>query len=704
MKKIILLLILLLIILLGCSRGELLTKNYYILEYYDHTELAQLKQEIPLDLSVYIMDTKVSKTYNRNQLVIRHYGPRITYAYYDLWGVKLSKIIPDLIQKRLQAYNIFDQTYREILGVNPDMEIITNLNNIELYESESVQSARVNMDFILRKVGQEGILVQHSLNVERELASADVETFVQTANEIILQEIDRFIAKILINSYGEEVAAIPNIDSVREQQIRTILMDDEKDAPDGNGLLYLPALSNSENEPIFIALGADGSRFEGKMGEPLPLLEGVYSVHFGTNFKLTKENVQIIPRYKTIIEPDWGCLVVDIIDEQRNYAKVSYEIFNMDGESFGGGFPAEEEIGEQPTVYVLEKGTYKITINNEPFNTYRDFTTIYVEPGEMKRLTIVVETDEDDNPLSMIGAGILEENLLGDSNEKLKFSSAIHGNANLNSDNEQDRNKSETTITLNTQLQNYLLYDGDKLHYSMKNLVELGTQKSTDQDFRLAVDEFDLKNTLIYYFFKNIGFYSRFDLNTHFFNTKLYFNDNFYCTKIDIDGNVVQDSALVDFVRVESSFFPLVLKEGLGINYRILNRAKANLSLRVGFGLRQDINNDVYQLYYSDETGSLPYLEYHEIDSESKTGTEVSLVGSFNLPWSLTYTTNADFLFPFGEEQDYTMEWENVFNMKLFKFISLDYKLKLTHKMPDVSQDYIALNHSLFLRVTYFLR
>jgi hypothetical protein len=238
----------------------------------------------------------------------------------------------------------------------------------------------------------------------------------------------------------------------------------------------------------------------------------------------------------------------------------------------------------------------------------------------------------------------------------------------------------------------------------MKNLVELGTQKSTDQDFRLAVDEFDLKNTLIYYFFKNIGFYSRFDLNTHFFNTKLYFNDNFYCTKIDIDGNVVQDSALVDFVRVESSFFPLVLKEGLGINYRILNRAKANLSLRVGFGLRQDINNDVYQLYYSDETGSLPYLEYHEIDSESKTGTEVSLVGSFNLPWSLTYTTNADFLFPFGEEQDYTMEWENVFNMKLFKFISLDYKLKLTHKMPDVSQDYIALNHSLFLRVTYFLR
>lgn len=702
MKKILLIFFLVLLTIIGCSRGELITKNYYILEYYDHTEKPQLKLDTPIDLSVFIMDTKVSKTYNRNQLVVRHFGPRITYSYYDLWGVKLSKIIPDLIQQRLQAYNVFRQTNREVLGISPDMEIITSLNNIELYRAENLQQARVNMDFSLRELGSNNEIVKHSINVERELGAYDIDTFVQTANEIILDATDYFINKIIAGC-NEDGCFILSEEKDVQKELISRLPFEEEDAPDGNGLLLIPALSRTENEPNFIAIDQFGSRHEGLMGVPLPLLEGIYSVHYGTNLKLTTTNVKIVPRYKTIIEPDWGCLIVDVIDEQRNYAKVRYDIYNMDGNLLGGGFPAEEEIGEQSVVYVLEKGLYKLTINNEPFNTYRDFTTTYIEPGEAKRLTIVVETDEDDNPLSMVGAGVLEESFLTDSDDWLKFSSAIHGNANLNSDNETDKNKNETTITLNTQLQNYLIYDNENLHYNMKNLIEIGTQKTTDQDFRLAADEFDLKNTVIYYFLKDIGLYTRLDANSHFFDAFSYYDDDFVLHKIDKDGNTSQDST-VSRVKTKSSIFPLVLKEGFGINYRIINRTKANLSLRAGFGMRQDINNVYYQEIDSYEENNIIHRVFQEIDSESKTGMEVSLVGSFTLPWNLTYNLNADFLFPFGEEQDYTMEWENVFNMKLFKYISLDYKLKLIHKMPEATEDYIALNHSLFLRVTYFLR
>ena len=93
----------------------------------------------------------------------------------------------------------------------------------------------------------------------------------------------------------------------------------------------------------------------------------------------------------------------------------------------------------------------------------------------------------------------------------------------------------------------------------------------------------------------------------------------------------------------------------------------------------------------------------NEMESESTTGTEVSLVGSFQLPFNLTYSTNADFLFPFSKDDDYSMEWENVINLKLFKYISLDYKLKLENKIQE-EDEYIVEKHSLFLRVTYFLR
>jgi ABC-type uncharacterized transport system auxiliary subunit len=695
------------ILLLGCSAGELVSPNYYILEYYQHSEKEELRQETPLDLSIYVYDTKIPKTYNKNQIVIRHFGPRITYSNYDLWGVKLSKTIPELISKRLNSYNIFKRTQREILTTRADYEIITNLNNIELYKSETVQQARLNIDFVFRKSEQADILVEHSVNIEKALLFDDMDTFVQTINDILLNETDNFIRKIILYSVLDTEAVLPSIITREEAEPLIFEISEEEEISGGKGLLLLPAITRTDNEPHYKIIDKYGYEQSGQMGTAIPLLEGIYSIKYGSgkaNQLMSQDNIKVVPRYKTIIEPDWGCLIVDIMDEKRNFAKVRYEVFDLEnGESFGSEFPAEEEVGEQEKVWVLKSGIYKVTVNNEPFNTYRDFTTVFVEKGKVQKLTIVMKTDEEDNPTNMAGAGVLEESFLEASLANLKFSSAIHGNVNINSNNEVDKDNPETTITFNTQLENYLIYDKDPLHYTMKNLIEVGISKTTDTDFQLAADEFDLKNTLIYYFIKDVGFYSRFDVNSHFFPEKLYSSDKFYYTKIDKD-NIAADSVFADEIEIKSSLFPLVLKEGVGINYRILNYPRANLSLRAGFGIRQDINNDFYDLSSMATIDNIEHRTYTERESESTTGTEVSLVGSFQLPFNLTYSTNADFLFPFSKDDDYSMEWENVINLKLFKYISLDYKLKLENKIPETGDEYIVEKHSLFLRVTYFLR
>ncbi|HPR18302.1 MAG TPA: ABC-type transport auxiliary lipoprotein family protein [Candidatus Cloacimonadota bacterium] len=710
-KNLIWLLWLAVIFISGCAAGELLTKNYYILEYYSHGENPNLVQKTPIPKSVYIQDAKVSKTYNRNQIVIRHFGPRITYDNYNLWGVKLTKVIPDLIQKRMQNYRLFKQINREFLDTRPDLEVSVAVNNIEEYISENMQQARVNISFILRNSGEATVLAQHSVNVERRLLSNDYDTFVQTVNEIILEETDKFIIKILrscgVEGCTEEIPAEKKDKNILEEITAEDFTEEEEiEVGEGTGLLQLPALSRTDNEPLFYAINDSDFTQSGKMGTPLALQEGVYTIRYGSgkaNQLMKQENIKIIPRYKTIIEPDWGCIIIEVMDKQRNYAKVRFDIYDLvTGESYGGGFPAEEEIGEQSTVWVLKPGIYKITLNNEPFNTYTNFTTIYAEKGEVKRLTIVMDTDEDDNPTDMIGAGVLEESFLETSLEKTKISSAIHCNVNVNSDNEEEENTTETTIIMDTQMENYLIYDDGPVHYTMKNLIELGTSKNTNEDFRLATDEFELKNTLVYYFFKDLGVYGRFDAKSHFFDGHWYSTEEFYCTKIDKDGNTVLDSVLVDHVKTESSFFPLTLKEGVGINYRIFNRSRANLNLRVGFGLEHIFNKDVYQLY--SPSGNTTYREYHEIESENKKGTEASLVGSFQLPLNLSYNVNADFLFPFNDLANYSMEWENVLTAKLFKYISVDYKLKFIHEVPNVGDDYIAKNHTLFLRITYFLR
>jgi len=699
------------IFLFGCMARNIVPRNYFILEYYSHSEKDELKLEKPFEQSVYIEDTKIPRTYNRKQIVVRHFGPRITYSDNNLWGVKLTKIIPNLLKKRLDSYNIFKNTQRELFTSIPGYVIDSNINNIEMYISETMYQARLNIDFTYRKKDTENPLIIHSTNIERVMLKQDFDTFVQTINEILLEEIDKFAAKINIyNIYGHQALIEQDDIPLEIDPLLVEILDSEENNSD-KGLLLVPAITRTENEPYYKVYDKYGYERSAKIGEALPLMEGTYSLEYGSgnqDQKMIRKNIKVHPRYKTIVEPDWGCLIVEIIDESRNFAKVIYEVFDLnDGESYGSEFPAEVELGEQEKVWVLKPGYYKITINNEPFNTYTDFTTVLVEEGSVQKLTIVMETDEEGNPTNMAGAGILEESFLAASLEPLKLSSAIHINGNLNSDNKVNEDDPEVIITMNSQLENYLIYDKDPLYYNMKSVIDLGISKTTGTDFRLASDEFDLKNTGIYYFVKDLGFYGRFDVNSHFFNEKQYSSEDFYYQKFDENSIAIGDSVLSDEIKIKSSFFPIELKEGIGINYRILNLSRANLSFRAGFGIRQFINNDVF-VYNSSEAfidgDNIEHRRYYELASTNTTGTELSLVGSFQLPFNLIYASNADFYFPFDKNDEHTFEWENSFNLNLFKHISLDYKFNLEKLGKDSGIDYLVREHSLFLRVTYFLR
>jgi uncharacterized lipoprotein YmbA len=696
------------LLLAGCMAGEIISTNYYILEYLEHTEQEELFRKEAFDVSVMINQTKIPQTYNRKQLVIRHFGPRITYADNDIWGVKLSEILPSLLNKRLNRYNVFKFSQEDFYE-EPDYEIYTTVNNLALYQTETFNQARLNIDFILLAKGEETPLVLHSVNIEKSLPDDEIDTFVQTINEHFLYQCDEFIKK-MINFFNDEPVFEEYF--ADEGGIWDPTLEETGDeALDiaGKGLLLLPAITKTDNEPYYKIMDKYGYEYSAKMGVPVPLMQGEYRIIYGSGNRdqmMTKKGIEVVPRFKKIVEPDWGCLMVNVTDTERNFVKVRYEIFDTgSGESYGSDFPAEEDIGEQQRVWVLEPGLYKVTINNSPFNTYKDFTTVYVEKGISQELTIVVDTDEEGNPIGMVGAGVLEEYSLRSSRDNLKLSSAVHTNVNLNSDNEDDREKPETTIILNAQLDNRLTYDKDPFHYTLKSLIEVGTTKTTDTDFRISSDDFELKNTAIYYFLKDLGFYGRLDLNTHFFQENSYSSEGFIYSKYNKNNKLIVSNKSDDEVEVKPSLFPIILKEGIGINFRVLNYSKANLSLRTGFGLRQDFNDGVYELSHSyTDTSGVENKTYQEQNTEYTTGLEASLVGNFQLPYNLSYSTNADALFPFDTKDNIVFEWENTISLKLFKYISIDYKLKLEYKKPDFGNDYMVENHSLFLRITYILR
>ena len=706
MRKYIFLTIIVLMLVVGCSTGKIKPVNYYVLEYYRHSEQSDLRLQKPFDYNVLVQDTYIPKTYSRKQIVIRHLGPKITYSSNDIWAVSLSDIIPSLIAQRLSRYNVFRQIQREFLEEKPDYEITTVLNNLELLEYEEFNQARLNMDFFLKKSGEEKYLVHYSTNREEKLLDDQVDTFVMKINNLIFEETDNFIGMI------EEYFHTGNIKEayagMEKKEDELAVYPDSEIETEGMGSLLLPAITKSDNEPYFIVYDKNGNQIaSAKMGTGIPLKVGTYSVAYGSgaqNQMMMKKDVKIYPRYKTIIEPDWGCLSIDIMDENRNFVKVRYEIFEAEtGESFGTDFPVDEELGEQKKIWVLKPGLYKITVNNEPYNTFKNFTTVYIEKGKYQELRIVVATDGEGNFTNLVGAGLVKESELMATREKLKIYSAIHANMDINSNNETDKDNPSTTITLNTQLDSRMIYDRTPFYFISKNLVELGTTKTSESDFRISSDDFSLKNTFIFYFIKNLGLYARFDTDSHILPRYDYDPGNYL--KINADGDTLAISQNEERIKIKPAFFPLVLKEGMGINLRLLNFSRANLNLRTGFGMRQDINNDVFSLADGTwENNGVTYNIYSEEKSNYTEGTEVSLVGNFKLPLNLSYNMNADLLFPFAKGETVSMEWENGFNLRLYKYISLDYKLKLKNKKQEDGENYIVKEHSLFLRITYILR
>ena len=679
----------------GCVTQVVPPTSYYVLEYYPALENRALAREEPFSYSVHVLDSRIPRTYSRKQIVVRDAGPRFSYSASDVWGVDLADTIPNLVATRLQRYRMFQSVRRDVTTEAADFEVVTNIEALELVRGGARGQARLEMEFNLAARGSAVSPVQHRVARQETLADASVEAFVIRINDMILEETDLFVVKVIrYLESGETSEAYPT----REEGRLEPFAEDTQ----GFGVVMLPSLSGTDQEPFYRVYGAsDEEVATAKMGAPVVIPEGRYRITYGsgrTSQLMEVRGVLVVPRYKRVIEPNWGALTISVVTETRESLKIGYEVYDgQSGESYGTDISANETLGERGRVWVLRPGGYKITINGEPFATYKDFTTVGLVAGDLKRLTIVVGTDEQDNPTNLIGAGVLEEEVEGAQVRPVRFTSTVSATADFSSNNEVDAETYETQTTVSGQTDARLILDQAPFLYTLRTVVNAGVTKSPDTDFRVSSDDVILKNTLIYFFYRNLGLYSRFDADSHFFPEYVYYaGDGEDVTKRDRDGDEVTELGVLQ-TQVKPSFLPLILREGLGLNYRLVNLSRAELNLRTGLGLRQDFNGDVY--VKTTDPGEV----YEEQETTYQTGIEVSVLGSVILPFGLTYTLSSEALFPF-DQTPVSLDWENILDLRLLKYLSLEYTLALSNRTPEVTGQYFVVDHKLVLRATYVIR
>lgn len=706
-------------LLCGCSfmgKRVIIPTKYYVLDYLPSTENPKLIQKEPFNKTLEIAETKLPRTYDRNQIVSRKSYTQISYFPNELWANRLYDAVPNLIVRRFNAYRIFKNVSRDLADTTPDFILETFIQNIEYVEGIK-PAAFLRMEFVLRDTKTQKIIFTNRNERAQVLYDTSIEHLVQNFNQMIMHETDQFAINCIEFLKGNPVkdsfyALQPSLRSNIEFSEEP--MEGTDDEVLNTGEILVPLVFKESEMPIpFTASYVDTANVEDKnitgfMGEVIQVHPGKWELNLGSEQDIST-TVQINSGMRKVVTPFWSELIVHIIDESQTKVRMRYDVFSKSSgqDAFDNKINTRtspsDEIGEYEYIWILKPGIYMVTVNGASPNSYKDFATVTLEDGKAYKLTIVVNPTGERSVL--IGAGILESSDLKGRPKIHK--GAIHTNISLTSSNSVDKDNPTQSISLSSQFDNKVNYDIWPFHLSVKSLYDLGFDKTSGTDFRINVDDYSLRNALVFYpwktniFLKNFGLYGRGDLNTHFFSEYAFFQSDKNFIKISQE----QDTVFVlnsKKLKVKDSFYPLRTKESGGLTYRINLTPNMTVNLRSGYGWQQDYENSVYSYIESKPINNIIYDFYMEIPSIDTQGFETSvLVNLTNLLSIFSLTSTLDVLFPMGKnDKSAIFDNENLINIKLLRNVSMDIKANI--KYNKALRDYVLMDYSAFLRLSLF--
>ncbi len=711
----------LLLVLTGClQKVERTPVNYYVLEYQPGTEKPELRRTTNTGKNLEVLDTVLPRTYDRNQIVVKENFYNVKFLQTDVWAMRLRDAIPNLIVQRLRAYNIFGTVSRgEQWEKNPQYFLETTVHNIEKIEGTEPR-AYLNMEFVLRDSTSEKIVFTHKGERSMELIDPSMIYLVQAFNEMLMEETDLFAAKCNLYFSGlpvEGKSLATSTSSIgRYVYEEMVAMETDNDF----GELMVITKTQTEEQIRYTIEELDSlntviSTDELVMGVPALLKPGHYRVIIGEMGDLIT-SVQILPRQRTVVKPNWGELKIVVLDESKSRVRMGYDLWkkNIDEEGYkiysGGMFSmGEDEIGAVDKLWILPPGSYLVKLGGGSWSDLRDFATVTLMEGEKKTLSMIVDPAAESNVL--IGAGVFADEDIGLGSKRI-HRGAIHSNISLTSNNNVDKNKPTTSASLTGQFDNSIdTHDLLKpFQFTTRSIYDIGLNLTSNQDLVFSPDDYSLKSVLLFYpikksnFFKNFALYGRMNLNTHLFDETTVFPDAKNIILQNAEGDTVSVRLNQSDLKTKIAFYPLRIKEGTGLTYQINFSPNAQTSLRVGYGWLQDYNKNsyVFDKTMDDPQTGLSFERYKEEPNSSSKGIESTIIlSALNLLKFISINSTLDVLFRMGvPDHSYSLENENRINFRLFRNISVDVKFNISY--DETKKPWTVYDYTTFLRLSLF--
>jgi hypothetical protein len=472
--------------------------------------------------------------------------------------------------------------------------------------------------------------------------------------------------------------------------------------PAGMGALFVPAMTNGADEPEALVYQDQKQVGGGPNGQRIILPPGSYVLRVGSAplNQMVTIPVDVTAGNTTLVPVRWGALVVEVVDKDNVPHRGSYELIQVsDRQPYTVGFGADTLVGERIRTLLVGPGLYRIVRPGSNYRARTDFSTVLVPEGSPVYFKLVLDPDDG----TLLGAGVVPPEELGivTTASGWNRSYSIGIGLPFSSTKNVVGASNQTSIGLDTTFDFYMRYDKNKNYFSSIFELEEGFVNIDPQDFEplpLQKTNDRLRFDLLYTRFlsSRIGPYVRFGLLTNVFESNVLVTEPTLVTKNMLDGSSTTElvDANSDF-KVGDGFAPVLLREGAGINFRLVRSRPASLDWRVGLGARQNRYNNSFVQDNSPSTGR---LVYNEQENFNQTGVETTIVGDVRVR-RLLFNTNLDLFGDFDDFENPTLDWRNTFSFRLTSALSVDYRVDLLEQ-PQVT-DETQVTQSLLFRFSW---
>ncbi|MBF0101775.1 MAG: membrane integrity-associated transporter subunit PqiC [Desulfobacterales bacterium] len=722
------LVILIAVAFVGCFRTKI-NRQYYVLTQPAKRDISTVSPKF--SYQVLVQPPAIDPLYDRLELVYRYSPYKLEYYPHHLWSIKPQKMISEMIIGQLRQTHLFSQVLSTIETSIPDYALNTEIQNIEELSDGESASAHLAMRYQLINNKSGKVVVVHQFDRTEKVLVKSPEMVVQTLSQMMMYELFQLTVKVdhffstqqnvspsvfkpptFISSFSKTItepvknsiySEIKNHESWESQPVRDQIALDARPIPLGKGALFIPAMTNSNREPLFEIRTKGKLNITGETGKKIFLAPGEYEIFIGSGVgsQLSLFKVTIIADQVNVVQPTWSGLVVRVVDERNVSIRGSYEVLNSaNREVYGTGFGVDEQSGEVVQTWLLKPGLYKIIKVGETYRARKNFATVYLEPGKLTHFTLVMDSITED----FMGAGVTpwteekEHQKIGN----WKFNSLLGGNFSFQNTNNISGIENGDTTSFSLFVDNNITYEKEKNFLNLRVELEEGqTKRPSSKDYENNLDNFDVDTIYIYRYKSWIGPYGRFNVETNFFPRTMFFDEPTTISITDNKGNRLNQLSNRDKIDLSESFSLLSFRESAGANLTLCKNVYLGMDVRIGLGARQVL---VKNLYTERDQSDTTEFEIQELKSHYKKGVELALISKLRILRWIVMNTEIDVLQPFDNFDESIVNLENSLSFRLGKYASLNFITKLIRDADiNTEEKPLSRDQRVLLRLSYAL-